>query len=495
MYIKDIILDGFKCYEEKTTIKNLDKFYNAITGLNGSGKSNIVDAIIFVLGLESRKLLRTNSLKELINVKRKDCKVTIVLNNSDKNKSPEGYVDYNEIIISRSYDFMGKSKFMLNNHSCSMNTIHKLCSNMGINSEKGEFFFIIMQGHITKILNMKSKEIGNLIEETSGTRSFIKEKEKAITALEKKELKLIEVKDTIIKHISPFYNRLRSERELFNKYKTNKENLKILSKEHQKLKKIIFEDELSKNILSLKNYLENYIKDKNLLDEVEQRMNDLECIESDENNINIKEMLDDEKIKYDELNCIKIISLPEKKYDVKILKEKENLLIKKLKSLNTGLNNNIDVFEELNILKQKKVELEFRLKKFTSFNIDEIEKKIVNISKSKINLDEHEEDKRKYFSLKSKINYTPGHNIFGTVDENINLKNEKYREAIFTILGNKAKYIIVNDEQTGSKLLKDSEKRVSVIPLSKINAKYIKNDLIRKVKNEGGIQVHLQVVN
>ncbi|EQB59843.1 chromosome segregation protein [Vairimorpha apis BRL 01] len=307
MYIKDIILDGFKCYEEKTTIKNLDKFYNAITGLNGSGKSNIVDAIIFVLGLESRKLLRTNSLKELINVKRKDCKVTIVLNNSDKNKSPEGYVDYNEIIISRSYDFMGKSKFMLNNHSCSMNTIHKLTS---------------------------------------------------------------------------------------------------------KIKKIIFEDELSKNILSLKNYLENYIKDKNLLDEVEQRMNDLECIESDENNINIKEMLDDEKIKYDELK-----------------------------------NNNLN--DKLNY--------------------------------------EHEEDKRKYFSLKSKINYTPGHNIFGTVDENINLKNEKYREAIFTILGNKAKYIIVNDEQTGSKLLKDSEKRVSVIPLSKINAKYIKNDLIRKVKNEGGI--------
>ena len=51
MYIKEIILEGFKSYSQRTVIKNLDKQFNAITGLNGSGKSNILDAILFVLGL------------------------------------------------------------------------------------------------------------------------------------------------------------------------------------------------------------------------------------------------------------------------------------------------------------------------------------------------------------------------------------------------------------------------------------------------------------
>ena len=51
MYIKEIIIDGFKSYSEKTHINYMDQNFNAITGLNGSGKSNIIDAICFVLGI------------------------------------------------------------------------------------------------------------------------------------------------------------------------------------------------------------------------------------------------------------------------------------------------------------------------------------------------------------------------------------------------------------------------------------------------------------
>lgn len=51
MYIIEIILEGFKSYNTKTIIKPFDKNFNAITGLNGTGKSNILDAIIFLLGL------------------------------------------------------------------------------------------------------------------------------------------------------------------------------------------------------------------------------------------------------------------------------------------------------------------------------------------------------------------------------------------------------------------------------------------------------------
>lgn len=51
MYVKSMILDGFKSYGKRIEISGFDKEFNAITGLNGSGKSNILDAICFVLGI------------------------------------------------------------------------------------------------------------------------------------------------------------------------------------------------------------------------------------------------------------------------------------------------------------------------------------------------------------------------------------------------------------------------------------------------------------
>jgi structural maintenance of chromosome 2 len=51
MYIKELVLDGFKSYQTRTVISGWDPKFNAVTGLNGSGKSNILDAICFVLGI------------------------------------------------------------------------------------------------------------------------------------------------------------------------------------------------------------------------------------------------------------------------------------------------------------------------------------------------------------------------------------------------------------------------------------------------------------
>ena len=53
MYIKQVVLDGFKSYAQRTEINGFDPLFNAITGLNGSGKSNILDAICFLLGISN----------------------------------------------------------------------------------------------------------------------------------------------------------------------------------------------------------------------------------------------------------------------------------------------------------------------------------------------------------------------------------------------------------------------------------------------------------
>lgn len=60
MFIEEIIVEGFKSYATRTVISGFDQHFNAITGLNGSGKSNILDAICFVLGISN--LSQVNSV-------------------------------------------------------------------------------------------------------------------------------------------------------------------------------------------------------------------------------------------------------------------------------------------------------------------------------------------------------------------------------------------------------------------------------------------------
>lgn len=66
MYIKSIVLDGFKSYGQRTEIHGFDREFNAITGLNGSGKSNILDSICFVLGITN--LSHVSNLFSYINM-------------------------------------------------------------------------------------------------------------------------------------------------------------------------------------------------------------------------------------------------------------------------------------------------------------------------------------------------------------------------------------------------------------------------------------------
>ncbi len=65
MKIKEIIIDGFKSYANRTVISGWDESFNAITGLNGTGKSNILDSICFVLGISNLSQVRVHNLQEV----------------------------------------------------------------------------------------------------------------------------------------------------------------------------------------------------------------------------------------------------------------------------------------------------------------------------------------------------------------------------------------------------------------------------------------------
>ena len=66
MRVVELVIDGFKSYAVRTVISGWDESFNSITGLNGSGKSNILDAICFVLGITSMSIVRAQNIQELI---------------------------------------------------------------------------------------------------------------------------------------------------------------------------------------------------------------------------------------------------------------------------------------------------------------------------------------------------------------------------------------------------------------------------------------------
>lgn len=105
MHIKEICLEGFKSYAGRTVVSGFDPLFNAITGLNGSGKSNILDSICFVLGITDLRLVRAASLQELVYKQGQagvtKATVSIVFDNSDRSRSPLGYEDSPEITVTR----------------------------------------------------------------------------------------------------------------------------------------------------------------------------------------------------------------------------------------------------------------------------------------------------------------------------------------------------------------------------------------------------------
>ena len=105
MYIKSMVVDGFKSYGQRTEINGFDPMFNAITGLNGSGKSNILDAICFLLGITNLTHVRATNLQELVYKSGQagvtKATVTVTFDNKDKKQSPIGYEHYDEVTVTR----------------------------------------------------------------------------------------------------------------------------------------------------------------------------------------------------------------------------------------------------------------------------------------------------------------------------------------------------------------------------------------------------------
>ncbi|KAK2575757.1 hypothetical protein KPH14_003647 [Odynerus spinipes] len=214
MYIKSMVLEGFKSYGNRIQITGFDKEFNAITGFNGTGKSNILDAICFVLGITNLERVRATSLTDLVyksgQAGIKKASVTIIFDNSDRDASPMGYEHFKEIIITRQIIIGGKNKYMINGSTVPNKRVQDLFCSVQLNVNNPHF--LIMQGRITKVLNMKPVEILSMIEEAAGTRIYETKKQVALKTIENKDKKLKELNDLLQEEVAPRLNKLKEER-------------------------------------------------------------------------------------------------------------------------------------------------------------------------------------------------------------------------------------------------------------------------------------------
>ncbi len=222
-HIKKLVMHGFKSFVKKTELP-FTSGINIILGSNGSGKSNIADALCFVLGRLSAKSMRAERTGNLIFLGTKEISpakeagVEVIFDNSKKIFS----VPKEEISIKRIIRKNGQGIYKINNETKTRQEVLSLLAQGGIDPNG---FNIILQGEIQNFVRMHSEERRKVIEEVSGISIYESRKEKSLKELEKTDEKLKEI-SAILRERTIYLSNLEKEREQALKFKKLEENIK-----------------------------------------------------------------------------------------------------------------------------------------------------------------------------------------------------------------------------------------------------------------------------
>ncbi|NNJ97490.1 MAG: chromosome segregation protein SMC [Gammaproteobacteria bacterium] len=173
MRLSKIKLAGFKSFVDPTSLK-LPGNLTGIVGPNGCGKSNVIDAVRWVMGESSAKHLRGSSMEDVIfngSSGRKPvgmASVELLFDNAD-GTAPGPYAQYNEISVKRSVTRDGQSKYYLNNSHCRRRDIADLFLGTGLGPRS---YAIIEQGMISRLIEAKPEEMRVYIEEAAGISKY-----------------------------------------------------------------------------------------------------------------------------------------------------------------------------------------------------------------------------------------------------------------------------------------------------------------------------------
>lgn len=275
MRLKSIKLAGFKSFVDPTTV-SFPNNLSAVVGPNGCGKSNVIDAVRWVMGESSAKHLRGESMTDVIfngSNSRKpttQASVELVFDNSDNSLIGE-YASYNEIAIKRQVTRDGQSNYFLNGTKCRRKDITDIFLGTGLGPRS---YAIIEQGMISRLIEAKPEELRVYIEEAAGISKY-KERRKETEHRMRRTRENLERLEDLREELGRQLQHLERQAAAAEKYKQFKEEERLVRAQLQALKWKALNDKVQgseSRIRDLEVKLEACIADQRAMDaQIEQQ--------------------------------------------------------------------------------------------------------------------------------------------------------------------------------------------------------------------------------
>lgn len=238
MRLKSLEMQGFKSFPDRTKLEFTEGF-TAVVGPNGCGKSNISDAIRWVLGEQSTKNLRGSKMEDVIFLGTQErneqgfAQVEITLDNSDKTIKDQD----SEIVISRKYYRDGESEYKLNGKTVLLKDISTMLMDTGLSKDG---YSIIGQGKVEEIVSAKSQDRRQIFDECAGITKYRyrkKEAQKKLLLAEENLTRLYDILNELKERVNPLKKDVEKA-DKFLKYSDEKKELEIsiLANDIKKLK-------------------------------------------------------------------------------------------------------------------------------------------------------------------------------------------------------------------------------------------------------------------
>src|SRR3989475_12084434 len=229
MHLQSLELLGFKSFADKTLL-NFHEGVTAIVGPNGCGKSNVLDAVRWVLGEQSAKSLRGDEMAD-------------VIFNGSETRTPIGFaevsvtftdcaqelaVDWNDVRVTRRVYRDGNSEYFLNKTPCRLRDIQNLFADTGIARAA---YSMMEQGKIDMILSSRPEDRRAVFEEAAGITKYKMQKREALRKLEATEANLLRIGD-VIKEVKRQIGSLQRQAGKARRYQTLHADLRVLETHH-----------------------------------------------------------------------------------------------------------------------------------------------------------------------------------------------------------------------------------------------------------------------
>ncbi len=228
MRLKSLELHGFKSFIDRTVV-SFGPGITGVVGPNGCGKSNVVDAMRWVMGEQAPRRLRGRGMEDVIFAGSEGlapvgmAEVTLSFDNHD-GTAPPAFAAYSEIQISRRLYRTGESEYRLNRTLCRLRDVQDFFRDTGIGT-KG--YTIVEQGKIAEIVSAKAEERRSLIEEAAGIGKYKARRREAESKIEATEQNLLRVND-ILTEIRRQISSIERQAKKAARYKRLRETLRVL---------------------------------------------------------------------------------------------------------------------------------------------------------------------------------------------------------------------------------------------------------------------------